>query len=143
MGVDFWYENHKRDPFPWLLGALRVMASNGAVNLEKVVVGITAEGFGRYELQSMVRYKVWDDLDVILAGKAFSKLHSVTIYICALYTPENLYSLWMTPMIKRLPLLRAKGSLLITSYPFHHDQRGRGFSAMEIQQVSNAFNMSN
>lgn len=137
VGVDFWYENPKRDPFPWLLRTLQqIGASHSVANLEKVVIGISAEGFGDYELRSMVGYKIWGDLDAVLTGSTYTKLESVTIYICALYTPDNLYTIWMAPMMKRLPLLRTKGSLHLTQYPFHHDMRGRGFSAAEIQLTS-------
>lgn len=100
------------------------------------MIGVSAEGFGDYELQSMVGYKMWGDLDTVLTGNAYSKLKNVTIYICALYMPANLYTIWMAPMMKRLPLLQSKGLLHVTQYPFHHEMRGRGFSAAEIQLTS-------
>ncbi|KAF9456844.1 hypothetical protein BDZ94DRAFT_312488 [Collybia nuda] len=134
MGVDFWYENPKRDPFPWLFRTLSDIAKSGnTVNLERIVVGVTAEGFGDHELRSLIGYSIWGDLDAILTGGAYSKLQSVTIYLCALYTPGELSSVWLAPMKKRLPSLRAKGLLHITRYPFHQDMRGRGFFATEIQ----------
>lgn len=136
IGVDFWYENRKRDPFPWFLRTLREIGTScRIVNLEKVVIGISSEGFSAYQLHSMVSYEMWGDIDTILTGSAYSKLEDVTIYISALYTPDELYTIWTAPIMKRLPSLRSKGLLHIARYPFHHEMRGRGFSAADIQFI--------